>query len=94
LPIAEDESNSTARLRPVQATSIIREIGHFCTASIAHAHCGGQKQPNSLRKPNLTDTPALGFAACWSRLKARTKISRPSFRYAPASGSREILSSR
>ena len=27
-------------------------------------HCGGQKQPDSLRKPNLTDTPALGFAAC------------------------------
>ena len=87
LPVAEDENNSTARLRPVQATSIIREIGHFCPASIAHAHCGGQKQPNSLRKIILTDTPALGFAACWSRLKGWTKVSRPSFRYAPAAGS-------
>jgi hypothetical protein len=36
-PVAEDKSNSTARLCPVQATSIIREIGHFCTASISQA---------------------------------------------------------
>ena len=35
LPVAE--GNSTARLRPVQATRIIREIGHFCTASISQA---------------------------------------------------------
>jgi hypothetical protein len=37
LPVAEEENNSTARLRPVQATSSSREIGHFCTASITLA---------------------------------------------------------
>ena len=30
-----------------QDISNSREIGHFRTASIAHAHCGGQNRPNS-----------------------------------------------
>jgi len=52
LPIAEDNSNSTARLRAVQATSIIREIGHFCTASISLA---------SLRRTETTELTAKNY---------------------------------
>ena len=58
-----EKNKMAARLRPARkelardaahgpvgagTPAIIREIGHFCPASIAHAHCGGQKQPNSL----------------------------------------------
>ena len=48
-------------------------------------HCGGQKQPNSLRKPNWSDTPALDFAACC--LGCPITVSRPSFRSVPSPGS-------
>ena len=48
-------------------------------------HCGEQKQPNSLRKPNWSDTPALDFAACC--LGCPITVSRPSFRSVPSAGS-------
>ena len=67
LPIAEDESNSTARLRPVQGVSIIRETGHFCTASISQATLRRTETAGLTAKFILTDTPALGFAACCLR---------------------------
>ena len=41
-------------------------------------------------KTNQSDTLTLGFAACWTRLPGRGTRSRPSFRYAPASGSQSI----
>ena len=74
LPIAEDESNSTARLRPVQDTSIIRETVQLLVAPLIFRCIAfrsralhSQNWPDSLRKPNWTDTPALGFAACCLR---------------------------
>jgi len=38
LPVAEDKNSSTARLRPVQDTSIIRETGQLLLASLIF-HC-------------------------------------------------------
>ena len=100
LPIAEDESNSTARLRPVQDTSIIRETDQLLVAPLIFRCIAfrsralhSQNWPDSLRKPNWTDTPALGFAACCLRFPL-LPWNWPSFRYAPAAGSRGILSSR
>ena len=59
LPIAEDESSSTARLRPVQATSIIRETVQLLVAPLIFRYIAfrsralhSQNWPDSLRKPN------------------------------------------
>ena len=100
MPIAEDESNSTARLRPVQDVSNRRETDQLLVAPLIFRCIAfrsralhSQNWPDSLRKPNWTDTPALGFAACCLRFPL-LPWNWPSFRYAPASGSREILSSR
>ena len=48
-------------------------------------HCSGQKQPNSLVKPQWSDTPALDFVACC--LGCPVTVSRPSFHYVPSAGS-------
>ena len=92
LPIAED--NSTARLCPVQATSIIRETGQLLVASLIF-HCASSVPERC--------TPKIGRTHCENQFRPtpRRWASRPagsgltlspanwsSFRYAPASGSR------
>jgi len=59
LPVAEDESNSTARLRPVPDESIIRETGQLLVAPLIFRYIAfrsralhSQNWPASLRKPN------------------------------------------
>ena len=89
LPIAEGKTICTARLRPVQDVSSSRGDGQPSRHSAGYVCETGRPR---WKKPILTDTPALGFAACC--LGCHAPISRPSFRYAPASGSRGILSSR
>ena len=91
LPIAEDESNSTARLRPVQDTRIIRETDQLLVAPLIFRYIAfrsralhSQNWPDSLRKPNQSETPALDFTACC--LGCHAPISRPSFRSVPAPG--------
>ena len=74
-----------ARCKP--ATIIVRSV-ISAPPPLRWLHCGGQKQPNSLAKPNWSETPSLDSAACWSRLRGRTKISRPSFHYVPPAGTR------
>ena len=71
LPIAEDESNSTARLRPVQGVRIIRETDQLLVAPLIFRCIAfrsralhSQNWPDSLRKQSLTDTPAIRFTAC------------------------------
>ena len=71
LPIAEDKSNSTARLRPVQDVSIIREIDQLLVAPLIFRCIAfrsralhSQNWPDSLSRPNWTDTPAIRFTAC------------------------------
>ena len=100
LPIAEDKSISTARLRPVQGVSNRRETDQLLVAPLIFRCIAfrsralhSQNWPDSLRKPNWTDTPALGFAACCLRFPL-SPWNWPSFRYAPASGSRGTVSSR
>jgi hypothetical protein len=41
--------------------------------SFRKLHCSGQKQPNSLIKPNWSDTPALDFVACCLRFDPATR---------------------
>ena len=74
LPVAEGKAICTARLRPVQDTSIIRETVQLLVASLIFRYIAfrsralhSQNWPDSLRRPILTDTPALGFAACCLR---------------------------
>ena len=100
LPVAEGKAICTARLRPVQGDSNRRETAQLLVAPLIFRCIAfrsralhSQNWPDSLRKPNWTDTPALGFAACCLRFPL-LPWNWPSFRYAPASGSREILSSR
>ena len=61
LPVAEDESNSTARLRPVQGVSIIRETGHFCTASISQATLRRTETAGLTAKTNFDRHPGAGL---------------------------------
>jgi hypothetical protein len=56
---------STARLRPVQATRIIREIGHFCTASISLRRT---ETTELTAKNNLDRHPGAGLRGLLSRL--------------------------
>jgi len=71
LPIAEEMGNSTARLRPVQGVSNRRETDQLLVAPLIFRCIAfrsralhSQNWPDSLRKPNLTDTPAIRFTAC------------------------------
>jgi len=59
LPVAEDKSNSIARLRPMQDVSIIRETGQLLVAPLIFRYIAfrsralhSQNWPDSLRKPN------------------------------------------
>jgi hypothetical protein len=61
LPIAEDTSSSTARLRPVQGTRIIREIGHFCTASISQATLRRTETAGLTAKTKFDRHPGAGL---------------------------------
>jgi hypothetical protein len=54
------QSNSTARLRPVQDAAITVRSAISAPPPFRKLHCGGQKQPNSLVKPNWSDTTAAG----------------------------------
>ena len=60
-PVAEDTSSSTARLRPVQATSIIREIGYFCTASITLAPLRRTETTELTGKAKTDRDPVVGL---------------------------------
>ena len=68
LPIAEDKSNSTAWLRPVQATSIIRETGHFCTASISQATLRRTETTELTAKTNLDRHPGARLRGLLSQV--------------------------
>ena len=68
LPVAEEMGISTARLRPVQATSIIREIGHFCTASISQATLRRTETTELTVKTNFDRHPGAGLRGLLSRL--------------------------
>ena len=54
------QSNSTARLRPVQDAAITVRSAISAPPPFRKLHCSGQKQPNSLLKPHWSDTTAAG----------------------------------
>jgi hypothetical protein len=54
------QSNSTARLRPVQDAAITVRSAISAPPPFRKLHCSGQKQPNSLVKPDWSDTTAAG----------------------------------
>jgi hypothetical protein len=68
LPVAEDESNSTARLRPVQGVRIIRETGHFCTASISQAPLRRTETTGLTAQTNLDRHPGAGLRGLLSQV--------------------------
>jgi len=55
------QSNSTARLRPVQDAAITVRSAISAPPPFRKLHCSGQKPPNSLVKPNWSDTTAAGY---------------------------------
>ncbi len=57
----------------MQATSIIREIGHFCTASISLATLRRTETPELTAKTKLDRDPVAGLRGLLSRLKGGTK---------------------
>ena len=52
-------------------------------------HCVRQKRPNSLDKPNWSETPSLDSAACCLGLPWSPQI-RPAFRSVPSAGTQNI----
>ena len=68
LPVAEGKAICTARLRPVQDVSIIRETDQLLVAPLIFRYIAfrsralhSQNCPDSLGKPNWSETPMLGF---------------------------------
>ena len=72
LPIAEDMGISTARLRPVPVgagkPAIIREIGHFCTASISQATLRRTETTELTKKAKFDRDPSAGLHGLLARV--------------------------